>query len=726
MDLAGALVNPKSAAMRLVVVLSAFGLRPASAQELALTRVRVDSVGTFAQLARAGYEVAGVVTVNGIDYALVVTSPAQRLALGAVGLEVRLAPLAAPRLAVPANFKDVTTIATVLDSLATANPRIVLDTIGFSFEGRPIHGVKIGEPDDAFERPNVLYVATHHAREWISTEFAMRLITYLADSLALTPNGAALLAARDVWVVPVLNPDGYQFSFEVERLWRKNRRPNGDGSVGVDLNRNYPGFWRYDDLGSSGQTAAETFRGAAPGSEPEVAALMAFHAAHPPAVAISYHSFTNLILHPYGFASGALAPDAPIFRALAGTPLAPAIRDGLLETARPAYHPGPGWQLYPTNGEYTEWAYRAHGTVAFTVELTAGCCVAGEWYGFEFPDDSAAIAQVVSDNLPFALAVLSAAGDLDRARDPAGNSPAGAFVESAWPEIRVIGPPGSATLPVVLRRAAGETMLALSADSLDRGTWRWRWRREAPDIGPDTEIEVPGLGLRLSILESAGAEDTLDGWTGWVRDSIRSREGRFAWAARNDTLWSPAFRLDDIDQPQLVFWTRHGGSLFQPARLGSVELSTDDGATWTVLSVVAGAATEWYPISLALPDGLEQLRVRFAAVEFPWWIDAVQLLGTRRAPPYVAPGGTITLSENPVRFGRLFFSWSPTAGEATLSVFTFASELVFRQTLDAQIGQLEWDLRNRNGNPVSNGAYVAVLQLPAETLRRRIFVARAQ
>ena len=118
--------------------------------------------------------------------------------------------------------------------------------------------------------------------------------------------------------------------------------------------------------------------------------------------------------------------------------------------------------------------------------------------------------------------------------------------------------------------------------------------------------------------------------------------------------------------------------------------------------------------------------MRFAAVEFPWWIDAVHLLGTRRADPYVAPGGTITLSENPVRSGRLFFSWSPTSGEATLRVFTFAGQLVFRQTLSAQIGRLEWDLRNRNGNAVSNGAYVAVLQLPAETLRRRIFVARAQ
>ena len=58
-----------------------------------------------------------------------------------------------------------------------------------------------------------------------------------------------------------------------------------------------------------------------------------------------------------------------------------------------AYHPGPGWSLYATNGEYTDWAYRAHGTIAFTTELTSGCCTpdSGFYYGFAFPDDSALV-----------------------------------------------------------------------------------------------------------------------------------------------------------------------------------------------------------------------------------------------------------------------------------------------------------------------------------------------
>ena len=78
-------------------------------------------------------------------------------------------------------------------------------------------------------------------------------------------------------VHPRANPDGYQYTFDVDRLWRKNLRDNnGDGEItpgdGVDLNRNYPEHWNYDDEGSSSTFASETYRGPAPVSEPETQA----------------------------------------------------------------------------------------------------------------------------------------------------------------------------------------------------------------------------------------------------------------------------------------------------------------------------------------------------------------------------------------------------------------------------------------------------------------------
>ena len=65
-----------------------------------------------------------------------------------------------------------------------------------------------------------------------------------------------LLDTRELWFMPVANPDGYQYTFDVERLWRKNLRDNnGDGQItvgdGVDLNRNYDERWNYDNEGSS-------------------------------------------------------------------------------------------------------------------------------------------------------------------------------------------------------------------------------------------------------------------------------------------------------------------------------------------------------------------------------------------------------------------------------------------------------------------------------------------
>ncbi|MGE5759104.1 MAG: M14 family metallopeptidase, partial [Gemmatimonadota bacterium] len=358
----------------LILALSAASATSAVAQLRPLA-VRVSGPAGLDSLARLGFEVAGARAVAGGLEALIVASPETERALAGRGF------LAAPPAGFPAagpagdsftvfrSFdKPVSGIRATLAAWAAADTLIHVDSIGASVEGRPILAVKIGPAADSPGRPNVLFMGTHHAREWVSTEVAMSLIRWLADSAPAT------IASRDIWVIPVENPDGYQYTFTTDRFWRKNRRLNSDGSYGVDLNRNYPAFWAYDDVGSSGSTGAETYRGPAPASEPETRAIMAFHAAHPPVVSVSYHTYSGLVIYPYGYLPGALAPDLPLFRALAGTDLAPAVRDSVPASFHAYYHPGPGWNLYATNGEYTDWAYRAHGTIAFTPELTSGCC----------------------------------------------------------------------------------------------------------------------------------------------------------------------------------------------------------------------------------------------------------------------------------------------------------------------------------------------------------------
>lgn len=694
------------------------GAGAARAQELAVTRVRLDSLPQLEALARQGFEVSGVGEDGSGLFALVVATELQRAELGFTGLAVSAVP-ALPALSA-ANFRDFPAIEATLAALVAASRPVTLDTIGTSWEGRPILAVKVGDPDDAPGRPNVLYIGTHHAREWIAAEMAVRLVEYFADSLPATTAGADLLASRDVWVVPVLNPDGYQYSFDVERLWRKNRRPNGDGTFGVDLNRNYAGFWGHDDLGSSGVTTAEIYRGPAPASEPETQALVAFHAAHPPDVAVSYHSYTGLILYPYGHASGAIAPDDPVFAFFAGTPLAPAIEERLAESSRPTYFPGPGWMLYPTNGEYTEWAYRAHGTVAYTVELTSGCCVGGQAYGFVFPDDAAAIAQVFADNLPFARALLERA---DRVLP--GSVPASVRIESVWPEIRLSAGPAGATRTVEVRGGAGATLRTLSADTLDRGRLLWRWRGSLGVEPGGAQVRAADLNLGVRIVMHESAEGAAPGWSGWALDSAGAAEGSRSWRAAGDTLVSPAIAAPGVSDARLIFWTRHQGSLFLPDRYGVVEISPDGGTTWTPVARLEGSAPEWYPVSLTL-GAADGMRVRFVSRNFSWYVDAIHVVGTSPAQEIVVAQGVLGVSENPVRSDRVFLTWTSAGGEARVSVFTFAGDLVHRAIVEAGAGVTAWDLTNTAGQAVANGAYLVVLELGGDVLRKRVFVARAR
>jgi hypothetical protein len=676
---------------------------PAAAQVLLPTLVRLDSLGVLQQLARAGYEVAGIERVDGVPHAVIVATPAQQPALAAAGLAARAGPEVPA--AAPAHLRDLARVHAALDSLAAAGA-VALDTVGTSWEGRPVVAAKVGTAPDAPERPNVLFMGAHHAREWISAEVALRLL----ETLAGDPPDPDLVARRDVWVIPVVNPDGFQFSFDSTRLWRKNRRINGDGTIGVDLNRNYPGFWGWDDLGSNAEPAAETYRGPAAGSEPETQAVLAFHERHPPAAAISYHSYSDLILYPYGYASGALAPDTRRFAATAGTPGRSAIQDALLESARPAYHPGPAWQLYPTNGEYTEWAYRTYGTLAFTVELTAGCCFGGSGYGFVFPDDSAAIATVFADNLPFVSAVLEAAA--------APANAAAASWETLWPEARLVAPPGAPPIVTVAGPVAGT--LQLTSDSADRGSIAWRWRAALGGDVAGARLATGG-GLETRIVYADGAERDST-WTGWIRDTTGSKEGAFHWIGAADTLRSPDIAIHGVTAPRLAFWVSHQGSLFLPERYATVDLSTDGGASWTNLLRLEGAAPVWYPVSVDLP-AVPTVRIRIAAHEMPLRVDAVHVFGTATAAFAIA-AGELGLSENPVRSGRVFLTWDPGSGDARVSVFTFTGLLVYRATVPGAAGQAVWDLTDLDGRAVANGAYAVTLEVGDQVLRRRLFVAR--
>ncbi len=712
------------------LALLVFGGAAALPAQLRVVEVPISGRASLDSLARLGFEVADVRSIDGAQRAVIVVSPETELRLAQRGFRTRALSVARVTTGAAADTfhsfhafdNPGTGIRATLAAWAASDTLIHLDSVGASYEGRPILAVKLGPPDDSPTRPNVLFLGTHHAREWISTAVAMKLIRWLADS------GGALITAHDVWVMPVENPDGYQYTFTDDRYWRKNRRPNGDGTYGVDPNRNYPAFWGVDDVGSSGVQNAETYRGTTPASEPETQAVMAFHAAHPPVASVSYHSYTGLVLYPWGFRAGELAPDLSRFQALAGTDLVPAVTDSVPESTIDHYHPGPGWNLYTTNGEYTDWAYRTYGTIAFTTELTSGCCVSGLYYGFEFPDDSALVERVFRDNLPFARALIAASGDLAHAPGVTGAVPAAPRFMSLWPDSWLSLDAADPRPQLTVRTATGVlTSRSSQTDSLRRGTLRTVWRT---DLRADAvrALRADGTPITAELVSLAGAEPLDVGWSGWRRDTLRVGGNYSWWMAGTDTLTSPVVDLRGRTLVWLHLWTRHYGSAFTPARRGTIQFSADSGATWSDVAVIIGDGPSWYPLRVDLPQAANQrgARVRFITQDFTWWVDAVGFAtdaSTAFLPLAAAAGAEV--SENPVRNNQVVISWPAATGDARLSVFSFTGERLYQTTVPAPTNEYVWDLTTAGGaRRVVNGAYIIVVDVDGHRYRRRLFVAR--
>lgn len=306
-----------------------------------------------------------------------------------------------------------------LTGLAAANPdllelKVIGTTHGTDPEGdgpdtpREILAARLTADADAVpenSRPAALFASLQHAREWISVEVNRRQLEWLVKMYREDRSKVAeLLQSTELWFVLVANPDGYQYTFTHDRLWRKNLRDNnGDNQIGpgdgVDPNRNFPEHWNYDDEGSSSAPGSETYRGPAPASEPETQAMIGLFDDVDFPFMVNYHSFGELILYSFGYQVNTPSADDPILTALAGTDAKPAI-DG--------YDPGVSADLYTTNGETTDWAH-SRGTLAFTPELGDG----PHDDGFVFPDKEGQVQREFTRNQGFALSVAQSAADPD-------------------------------------------------------------------------------------------------------------------------------------------------------------------------------------------------------------------------------------------------------------------------------------------------------------------------
>jgi len=562
------------------------------------------------------------------------------------------------------DFKDLAAINARLDALAAARPDLAsIIVVGQSLEGRPIRGLRISAVAPGNPVPGIVLNATQHAREWGATMTGMFMADRLVETADSDPVVHDLLSRAEFFVIPVVNVDGYFFTWadSANRLWRKNRRNNGDGTFGVDPNRNWGYEW--GGAGSSNQTSSETYRGTGPFSELETIAMRTFFEARPYIVAnIDFHSYSQLVLSPWAYTTQ-LAPDGALFQSIGN-----AMTTAIAAETGVNYIAGPvGSTLYLASGGSVDWVYGSRTALAWTVEVRDTGT-----YGFIMPPAEIlpcarecfaamlAMAQATAESVLISLpsgaptqlipnqstsfqvkvrevipgSVLArqlfwrtnalawqssplalVSGDIYTATIPA--SVCGAVVDFYLEATRANGAavryPTTAPAAFLSATASGETTLAAYDFEIADAGWLY-------GIAGDTA--TTGQWIRGDPIATTAQPEDDHTITPGVQCAFTGQGavGGAAGAADVDggitTLQSPVLCVMSASA-RLRYWYWYTNNLGGSPNLDEfITQVSSDGVTWTTAATVTSSATQWREADIAL-DGLvavgSNLRVRFLA-----------------------------------------------------------------------------------------------------------------
>jgi carboxypeptidase A4 len=552
------------------------------------------------------------------------------------------------------------------DALQESRPDLVTSrVIGETIEGREIYAYTVfgGTVAEAEDAPAVYILAGAHAREWIGPA----TMAFVADNFV---NGHGIddritsLVDGVVWhIVPIANPDGYQHTWDDNRLWRKTRRVNGDGTFGVDWNRNFAAGW--GGPGSSGNTNSDTYRGSGPFSEPETQAIRDDVMAQSNSVAFfDVHCYSQLILWPYGYDDTEPEGTAGVVHRMIGE----GIRDAIASVHGTSFAPQPAHDLYLASGTSLDWAWDDAGVYSFTYELRdtgnfgfilppeqiipsgeeilesflyVGEQVLGSSAFVDFPFGFPSVAPVETET-QFVVEISAAFNQLDpttatiRTRiddqtlmitpmSQTGENlflatlPAaacGSMIDVAFGidttsgvslVLESTGAPWTVEVidELVLFEDDAETdqgwMLGAAGDTATTGVWV-RVDPNGTAAQPEDDASDPGVNCFVTGQGSVGGsvgENDIDG--GFT------------------TLVTPLFDTSEFESMTVSFayWYRNdaGASPGEDSML--VEFSTDIGATWSLLAEISQNATSWRTFEGQIPTNFSpSTQVRFTASDF--------------------------------------------------------------------------------------------------------------
>ncbi len=567
----------------------------------------------------------------------------------------------------------------LLDGFSAAYPAICTAkfSIGQSIEGRDLWAIKVSDnPATDEDEPEVRFDSLHHAREPVSMHMSLYFLDWLLENYGTDPLATHLVDEREIWFIPAVNPDGYEYNRSIAPggggMWRKNRRDNGGGSFGVDLNRNYSYQWGFDDGGSSGNVNDETYRGTAPTSEPETAAMEAFIAGRTFRTSISAHTYSDLWLFPWGYTCSD-PPQRAEFDLIAQQ-----------YTEENGYVHGTICQeLYSANGDTVDYDFGVHATWSATVEI------GGSSDGF-WPSPSR-IVPLLQENLHgyqrialYAAAGIEADGwtwvessgdgdawyepgeefDLGQLLTNCGTLPTGGSatltVTSSDPDVQVVN--GALDLGTVAAFASVDTHgtplrvhVAANATpgrhvdvrtdlAYDGWVESHVWKLI---VGAPSSLDLDDLETNLGWIAGAAGDTavtgrfeisdpqqtTSGGQTAQPADDHSASgslcavtDGRAGTGAGTydldsgyTTLISPQFDLEDANSPLVSYW-RWFTDLTVADDEFDVDVSNDDGATWIPVESVQGNANSWQKALFdpaALVPLTDRMRLRWRAFDDP-------------------------------------------------------------------------------------------------------------
>jgi len=333
--------------------------KPSALAKISLSPSRTE----LRQLRDKGYDIAGFNLKTGTADVFL-TADRDTLSLLSEGFTVKSIESIDATLAPDSEYKTPTEVYEILQDWARNYPGLAhLESLGKSLKGEEIWALRIS--NDAAVRdakPAVLFNAEHHAREVMTVEVVLDTAEYLLTRYGSDPRVTSWVDRNNIWLMPMVNPDGSNMVWKTNNMWRKNAR----GNYGVDINRNYPFMWSGCG-GSSSMPWAQDFHGASAASEPETQVMMKLVERIKPVFNISFHSYSEIVIYPYG-CDGRYAEDRGLVESI-GKQMADMIPS---ETGQGSYTPGTAWELlYDVDGSDIDWMYHDHHVLAYCIEVSS-------------------------------------------------------------------------------------------------------------------------------------------------------------------------------------------------------------------------------------------------------------------------------------------------------------------------------------------------------------------